>query len=428
LVSGRLPEACSYLSGCIEDAAGGSGELLEVIFGDFTAGNLVRVPVYEGGELCGVADSRMDSYIALIEKTNTIEYAGYVSSLSGSGFTVVSERIVNSNIFTILKSADTVVTVTYISGASSVRIAAEPLSRTSIPALEPENYQSVTTPQLTQLGGNDAFLLRLADGSFIIIDGGIGSNSEVLMNQLKSQNTLPGKPVIAAWLLSHAHNDHVDCFIEFSNKYADKIELHNLIINNPGYIILSASKEDNGTCPDAMLKRIKSIEALIEKYDGANITIAHAGQQFFFADTVIDMLYTQEDHYPAAMTVTNSSTLVFSLTLAGQKIMFLNDAYTDTMRTLYNMYGETLKSDIVQVAHHGYNGGLASTYQKIGARVAIWTNGYDTVLSGRLFTTKDNSYVAASVSENLMPADSGEIMTLPLPYKVGSAPTFVRTL
>ncbi len=424
-ISGRLADGCKYLADCIEETAKASGELLEVIFGDHTAGNLKRIPVYSGGTLRGVADSRMDSYFALIEKTNSNEYAEYVSALCGSGYSVFSERIVNSNIFTVCKNEDTVVAVTYISGTSSVRIAAEPLSCTSLPKTEPDNYQNVTSPQLTQLGGCEAYIIRLCDGRFIIIDGGLDTNADILLEQLLAQNTLSGKPIIAAWLLSHAHSDHVDCFIEFSKKYADKIVLQNLIMNNPGYKIIMDSKEDNGTCPSAMLTRIKSIESLCEKY-GAKIIIAHAGQQFFLADAVIDMLYTQEDHYPTSMTVTNSSTLVFSFTLSGQKIMFLNDAYIDTMRILYNMYGKTLKSDIVQVAHHGYNGGLASTYREIGAETAIWTNGYDTVLAENLFATKDNSYVAASVRENLMPADSDDIMILSLPYTIASAPAYVR--
>ena len=141
---------------------------------------------------------------------------------------------------------------------------------------------------------------------------------------------------------------------------------------------------------------------------------------------MVDMLYTHEDLAPAVMSVTNSSSLIYTVTLGGQRIVFLNDAHDDASTIVYRMYGNTLKSDIVQVAHHGYNGGNTQMYLKIAADTALWTNPYATVMKEGLWNSPRNHFDVKSVRENLLMEDES-VMILPLPHKVGSAPEYARS-
>ena len=160
-------------------------------------------------------------------------------------------------------------------------------------------------------------------------------------------------------------------------------------------------------------------------YPDTKVIIAHAGQELKFGNAFADILYTHEDLSPLAMKATNSSTLVYSINIAGQRIMLLNDAHDDTSQLLYNIYANTLKSDIVQVAHHGYNGGHPLMYKAIAAGTAIWTSPYATVLESKLWNNPRNNFDINSVAENLMMEDNS-IMTMPLPHKVGSLPSYAR--
>ena len=58
------------------------------------------------------------------------------------------------------------------------------------------------------------YIITLEDGSFIVIDGGSngGSNVELLHKKLQELNKREGTPVIAAWYLTHIHQDHCPAF------------------------------------------------------------------------------------------------------------------------------------------------------------------------------------------------------------------------
>ena len=107
-------------------------------------------------------------------------------------------------------------------------------------------------------------------------------------------------------------------------------------------------------------------------------------------------------------------------------MVFLNDAHDDSSTIVYRMYGDTLRSDIVQVAHHGYNGGNTNMYLKMAADTALWTSPYQTVLDSSLWNNPRNHFDVNSVRENLIMEDDS-VMVLPLPHTVGSAPAYVRT-
>ena len=53
-------------------------------------------------------------------------------------------------------------------------------------------------------------------------------------------------------------------------------------------------------------------------------------------------------------------------------ILFSGDAYIDQGNQLLEMYGENLKSDIVQMSHHGQNGVTEEVYRAIMPKLCLW--------------------------------------------------------
>ena len=232
--------------------------------------------------------------------------------------------------------------------------------------------------------------------------------------------------MIAAWILSHAHVDHYGGFIGFAEHYGTKVTVEAVVLNIPSYETYSKNVEAANVTPDMTEMITRAKQAISVTYSDAALIIPHAGQLMWFGDAMVDMLYTHEDLAPAVMTVTNSSSLIYTVTLGGQRIVFLNDAHDDASTIVYRMYGNTLKSDIVQVAHHGYNGGNTQMYLKIAADTALWTNPYATVMKEGLWNSPRNHFDVKSVRENLLMEDES-VMILPLPHKVGSAPEYARS-
>ncbi|MBE6632968.1 MAG: MBL fold metallo-hydrolase [Ruminococcaceae bacterium] len=407
----------------------GSLELPEPIFGRFTAEGCGDIPAFRDSLYDTLVDGDYGSYHVLYSKATAEEYEAYVKRLTeAEGYTLRDARTVNGNRFATLVNEETVLTVSYIAFRASVRISCELLSTVSLAPVTQQAFERVTTPQLTQINGNCSFILRLSDGRFLVVDGGLNRTENVdgLYEQLVAQNVLGEKPVIAAWILSHAHSDHYGGFIGFADKYASKVTVENVVLSPPSYTVYSQNGEASDTTPTMKSLITKAKDVIRVKYSKAGVIIPHAGQILWFADAMVDMLYTYEDLTPSPMKVTNSSSLVYTVTIAGQRICFLNDAHDDTSEIIYKTYGDTLKLDIVQIAHHGYNGGHKGMYQKMNAATALWTSPYETVVSGGLWNNPRNNFDINSVQENLM-MPNHHAMVIPLPHAVGALPTYSRT-
>ncbi len=92
-------------------------------------------------------------------------------------------------------------------------------------------------PQISQIHLEDfgmSYAVRLSDGRFIVIDGGreFEPDADRLFNCIK-EGTPDGKPVIAAWIMTHAHNDHFHCFLPFFDKYGNDVIIERFLYNFP---------------------------------------------------------------------------------------------------------------------------------------------------------------------------------------------------
>lgn len=100
----------------------------------------------------------------------------------------------------------------------------------------------------------------------------------------------------------------------------------------------------------------------------------HSGQRFYLANAEIEILFTLEDLYPETVRTIgmNGSSTIFTVTVEGQKTMFLGDSATQESTALSEQYGDFLKSDMMQVAHHGYGGGTVKLYSLISPSIVLW--------------------------------------------------------
>ncbi len=222
--------------------------------------------------------------------------------------------------------------------------------------------KAVVAPQITQLAQEDygmSYAIRLSDGRFIVIDGGNNFEPDIdrLMNCLKAGSPHE-KPIIACWIMTHEHGDHYLAYIGFDDKYASQYEVQSFMLNFmeidderfPGAEHTDRRRKENTS-------RKVNVPIMFEKIEksGAPIYMAHTGQVYNIGDAKIEMLSSLDETVDYMRANINCTSLVFKMELGGQTILWTGDSTFDEAK-LTQRYGEYLKSDILQVPHHGFEG------------------------------------------------------------------------
>lgn len=385
------------------------------------------LPSYTGGSLDTIANCGDSTYMGVITSTNAEEFNAYLGTLKEKGYSEYSYRTSVDNIFATYKSDSHAITAYYTPAFSTARLIIEPY--TNLPDAAAQNqYTEVCTPKMTMIGrrfsttstylGADSgaglmcFVIRLSDGRFIVIDGGVATDpfADAIMDTMLDQAPDKSKITIAAWIITHSHNDHTGGFLKFAPKHGAKVALEKLILNFPSPE--DAEKHSEKTNVVSTFSTVKSY------FPNAKVYKAHTGQVFNIADAEIEVLFTHEDYITSKRSLQttknyNNSSMIFRVKIAGQKIMFLGDSQIETNNITCKMYGNYLKSDIVQVAHHGGDGGTKEVYTLIDPSVALFTT---TDALHPIYITRDYNYHLVynlHLKENINAADRIRVFDLP---------------
>lgn len=409
-----LLHGCSYFSGLISQY-GSVGSLSIPV----SALSLRRVsnktisalPIFSGTGTVQTLDAGDGAYMLAVKQSDLKSFREYRKKIVAAGYTLYTSHSATGNEFYTYVNDEYTIHTYYRFYDRSVRAIIEP--KGMLPLTEPEAYEIVTTPSLTMVGveigtANNGLCLifRLSNGHFMILDG--GNNKEVYADRIyeKLVELAPDKNniVVDAWFISHGHTDHAGGMIQVGKHYSKEITVKQFISNIPPNEKLL---EINDLTTEANARNA------MKSYSGAAFTKAHTGQVFYFADAKVEMLYTVEDIYPNKLADGNSASMVFRVTLGGQTIMCLGDEHTDSSSVLTSMYTNLyLKSDMVQVSHHGLIGATSSLYAQIQPDVALWPSGISTYNNKK--GTENNQKLLSLVKDLYISGSKG--VTLSLPY------------
>ena len=369
-----------------------------------------KIPKYEtlSGSIQPIHSLGYDGYAIAIKNTTKAEYDAYVQKILGKGFATHASNTISAgtgvteqntyHFFTLEKIH---LYTHYQPNLKVARIYFMPPA--ALPSTTPETLTATDTVPVTvaqiQLdyatAGGMSYVYQLADGRFVVIDGGIFSarNRDIMMNYLQTKATAAGmqKPVIAMWLISHPHQDHYgllkDGFMDYAANQGVVIESFAFNLANQRMKNLS-----DGVWADA-----NTFRAMIrELYPNATVYTPHAGQVFYFKGLTMEILQTEEELYPfnheMSFIEQNHLCINWRVTLDnGKTFMFLADNSAPNNEQLAKIYREELKSDVMQVAHHGLSGAELTCYQYIDPDICLWPSPYERfmgIYKGTLFGNK----------------------------------------
>ena len=361
------------------------------------------IPVFEtaSGKMRELYDCSLGnyqvSYYALDLKKADAEVDAYKQSLEDAGYTLHQENAVNGSRFFTYTQGDTMVHCNFFKNLREFRIVYGP--KTYLGSQEPiTDYEAKVTPSISIVGTTDAVLsmvYQAPDGSFVIIDGGYGEDKtyDYVVNEgtsyekslrvvrdtekdraemwkLLESLTPEGQKPQVTWMITHADPDHITFVPVFMKEYKDKFDLNLVIYNFP-------DPETVGVVNGGGAAKFKGymdafINAVNVHFPNAGHMIYHTGQKLYLPGAEIEFLMTPEDYWPNAMPWMNHTSGVWRITSEGKTIMITGDAEQGLNNQMVTVFGDYLKSDILQLNHHGGNGATIGFYRKVQPSVAIW--------------------------------------------------------
>lgn len=214
-----------------------------------------------------------------------------------------------------------------------------------------------------------SYVLAPGDGTFFLIDGGYFTPGEDERLYAFLQELAGGAPVhIRGWFFSHAHQDHIGCFIHFIRRYARAVRIDALYYNFQPCDFSSLGDCDWRSCDEATFREFYI--AVDQALPNTKKHILRTGETVSLPGLHFDVLYTWPDMAPAQSTFNDHSTVIM-MHIGAQRVLFLGDAYREISRCLLKD-PEKLRCDIVQVAHHGFSGADRAVYEATRAKTALW--------------------------------------------------------
>ena len=213
-----------------------------------------------------------------------------------------------------------------------------------------------------------SYVIITKEGNCIVIDGGNTGDSDYLLQFIK-EKTKQKKPVIDAWFFSHVHSDHVNGFIRLVEMNRDEFTVKKVLYNFPRREFINRYDYSNAT-----VGTLDSFNNAIEKLKDTEVVTLQKGDKFSVGSAEFEVLLVQDEEagFMKNSNVVNNSNAIFRMTVEGQTVLFLGDAGVEQGNALLEEYGDELKSDMVQMAHHGQNGVNENVYKAINPRVCLW--------------------------------------------------------
>lgn len=368
------------------------------------------LPDYEAkiGEISQPYDSENNHTAVSIVGTTFAEFSAYVSAISATGAKLYMKNEIAGNHFatflvTDAEGTEYTVHLTYYPIRGNARIIWG--KKGFLPTLDHDVFASGDhRTSILQYARNGAYnsqpatgapgmsyIITLADGTFILIDGGPRQRDQhftkvcvdgewvdaprdeehdcdKLYRLLCERTPESQKPVVAAWFITHGHSDHTDLAGDFLRKYKDKVEVRIAAYNLPDPLKHPIKNEPSEILHVTLQHIVKGFELV-----GATHWKVHTGQRMSFPGCEVEILHTHEDYFPKSYAWGNHTSSAFRFKFKGKTFMVLGDCESDICHQLCYKYGKYLQSDILQPTHHGANGGTTDLNTVIDPDICLWS-------------------------------------------------------
>ncbi len=207
---------------------------------------------------------------------------------------------------------------------------------------------------------SNAYIIRTRNNKIIVVDGGRNIDADILYDYIIKY----GNGKVDYWYITHAHDDHVGALLELLNGTYE-LEIENLYYYFNSLDWYEKYDKRGFETEKAMIEALSNykIKNKVECYKGQIIQMDNVNCEII---RIANPEITNSDNG-------NEASMVFKLTAedVDKSMIFLGDAYVYTSKELLEE-PEKLKSDAVQMSHHGQNGVTKEVYDAIDPDICFF--------------------------------------------------------
>jgi putative metallo-beta-lactamase domain protein len=204
-----------------------------------------------------------------------------------------------------------------------------------------------------------SYVITAKTGEVIVVDGGLPEDADHLREIIKKKGNR-----VSAWFITHPHSDHVGAITKIIND-----GLGDMIIDGVYYNFL----EDDWYIRNEAYRSqmVLDCKAAFEKLNpDTRHSQVKRGDVISIGDIKVNVL---NGPYLFGVNSINNSSIAYRFDIAGTRVLFLGDMGPEAGEQLKNdVPAFELKSDIVQMAHHGQYGVNEDVYKIINPIVCMW--------------------------------------------------------
>ena len=203
-----------------------------------------------------------------------------------------------------------------------------------------------------------SMVIQDKDGTLVVIDGGWDIDADHLSEVIQSKGGH-----VSAWFITHPHSDHAGALLTILNDPSKHITIDHVyhgLADQSWYERVEPSRAS----------LVTDLRNALGKLPKDSLHTVHKGDEFQFGGITGKVL---NDPYLLDVTSVNNSSIAYKFFLNGVSILVLGDMGPEAGALLYEQTSvEDLKSDIVQMSHHGQYGVSREVYATINPKIALW--------------------------------------------------------
>lgn len=201
------------------------------------------------------------------------------------------------------------------------------------------------------------YIIKTSNNKFIVIDGGTVEDTDNLLKYIKQNNNK-----VDYWFLTHAHDDHAGAFSKIVN--TTDVQIDNI------YVSLNEKEWYEKNEPNRAEFSTYLINTLNSDRIKEKVKEPKLNEQIQIDNIKVEILGVKN---PEIITnCGNEQSMVIKFEMKNTKLLILGDTGEKSSEKLLNTQKDKLKSDIVQMSHHGQNGTTKELYAEINPTVCLW--------------------------------------------------------